>query len=158
MAGLVSTGDHAQVNGSNLMIKKASNLILAFFVAQILCLITPQMFFCQASTSKKPSSMADLVGDWGFGHSLMLTYLDHGIGNYSHSGNIFGTRNLITFKFDHGPAEKYKFVALETKANGGSILTFIQIVEASQHLKCGHSNGYFECAGRQEWTLRKPST
>jgi len=72
------------------------------------------------------------------------------------NGAVSVSRELITFKFDQGPAEKYKFVALETKANGASVLTLIQVVETSQHLKCGHSNGYFDCAGRQEWTLRKP--
>jgi hypothetical protein len=136
--------------------------------------------------------MAALAGRWGFGHSLMLTYLDRGTGDYSHSGNIFGmtytikpdgtfvygfaarygirtirdrhlgtvdiSRDLITFKFDQGPAEKYKFVAIETNANGASVLTLIQVVETTQHLKCGHSNGYFDCSGRQEWALRKPGT
>jgi hypothetical protein len=150
------------------------------------------IFFCQATTSKKSIAEADIVGDWGFGSSLMMTYLDHGTGNYSHSGNIFGmkyviksdgtfvykfaarygsktirewgsgtvllSRDFITFKFEEGPAEKYKFVALETNADGASVLTLIQVVETSRHLKCGHSNGYFDCAGRQEWTLRKPGT
>ena len=168
--------------------------VLAIITA--VCAFAPQTLFCQTVDTTRPLkqtvTMAALAGNWGFGHSLMLTYLDHGTGNYSHSGNIFGmkyviksdgtfvykfaarygsktirewgngtvvlSRDLITFKFDEGPAEKHKFVALETNANGASVLTVIQVVEPSQHLKCGHSNGYFDCAGRQEWTLRKPGT
>jgi len=171
------------------MINKASKLILAFIAVQILCLVAPQMIFCQATTSKKSVTAADIAGDWGFGHSLILTYLDHGTGNYSHSGNIFGMKyviksdgtfvykfaarygsktirewgagtvvvshDLITFKFDQGPAEKYKFVALETNANGESVLTLTELNGSSQQLKCGHSNGYFNCTGRQEWKLRR---
>src|SRR5437773_2500827 len=167
---------------------KAPRMMIGLFVCALF-LATAQSVLCQATTSKRSITMAELVGDWGVGHSLMLTYLDHGTGNYSHSGNIFGmkyvvkpdgtfaykfaarygnktirewgngtvvlSRDLITFKFDQGPAEKYKFVALETDANGASVLTLIQVVQASQHLKCGHSKGYFDCSGRQEWTLRK---
>jgi len=170
---------------------KTSMVIISLFACAFF-LVAAQSFFCQATTSKKSIAEADIVGDWGFGSSLMLTYLDHGTGNYSHSGNIYGmkyviksdgtfvykfaarygsktirewgngtvslSRDFITFKFDQGPAEKYKFVGLETNANGASVLTLIQVVEASQHLKCGHNRGYFDCAGRQEWTLRKPGT
>jgi hypothetical protein len=73
----------------------------------------------------------------------------------SGSGTVVLSRDLVTFKFDQGPAEKYKFVALAAQG-GVSVLTLVQVVDASQHLKCGHSIGYFDCAGRQEWTLRKP--
>jgi len=144
---------------------------------------------CQSATSNDQITTAALAGNWGFGHSLMLTYLDHGTGDYSHSGNIFGmkytiksdgsfvykfaarygiktirewgggtveiSRDLITFKFDQGPAEKYKFIARETDADGESILTLTQINDSSQQAKCGHSNGYFNCTGRQEWKLRR---
>jgi len=168
---------------------KTSIMIVSLFVCAFFLV---QSDFSQSTSSKNSITMAALAGRWGFGHSLMLTYLDHGTGNYSHSGNIFGmaytikpdgtfvykfaarygvktirewgngtvviSRDLITFKFDQGPAEKYKFVALETKADGGSIITLIQVVETSQHLKCGHNNGYFDCSGRQEWTRRRPGT
>lgn len=172
-------------------IMKTSIMMIRLFACAFF-LVSAQSLLCQSTTSKKSVTAADLTGDWGFGNSLMLTYLDHGTGNYSHSGNIFAmkyviksdgtfvykfaarygsktirewgngtvavSRDVITFKFDQGPAEKYKFVALETTANGVSMLTLIQVVVASQHLKCGHSNGYFDCSGRQEWTLRKPGT
>lgn len=158
--------------------------LLALFVAEILGIAAAGTAVGQAKITA-----ADLAGDWGFGHSLMLTYLDHGTGNYSHSGNIFGmkyviksdgtfvykfaarygtqtvrgwgsgtvviSRDLITFKFDQGPAEKYKFIARETDASGETVLAVTQVNETSQRLKCGHSNGYFDCTGRQEWTLRK---
>ena len=171
---------------------KASKLIMGLVIAQTVGLFTASTVLCQSTTPRNQITMAALAGDWGFGHGLMLTYLDHGNGNYSHSGNIYGmkyviksdgtfvykfaarygiktirewgagtvviSRELITFKFDQGPTEKYKFVSLETNANGESVLTLIQVVEASQHLKCGHSNGYFDCLGRQEWALRKPGT
>ena len=164
---------------------KASKIILVFVIAQTIGLFTASTVLGQTTMP----TMAALDGNWGFGHSLMLTYLDHGNGNYSHSGDIFGmkytikadgsfvykfaarygtktirewgdgtvviSRDLITFKFDQGPAEKYKFVAFETNSNGESVLTLTQVVEASQHLKCGHNIGYFDCAGRQEWRLRK---
>lgn len=168
---------------------KISKLLLFLAITHMVALSAVSPVFGQSATTKDQLTMTALAGDWGFGHPLMMTYLDHGTGNYSHSGNIFGmkyvikadgtfvykfaarygtqtirewgagtvsvARDLITFKFDQGPAEKYKFVALETNANGESILTLIQVVEASQHLKCGHNTGYFDCAGRQEWTLRK---
>ena len=170
---------------------KTSKLVFALAIAQIISLYTASTALCQSTTSKDQITMADLAGRWGYGHSLMLTYLDHGTGDYSHSGNIFGmaytikpdgtfvyvfaarygirtirnrdlgtvdiSRDLITFKFDEGPAEKYRFVALETNADGVSVLTLVQVIDASQHLKCGHSIGYFDCSGRQEWTLRKPN-
>ena len=168
---------------------KTSKIILALVITQIIGLYTASTVVCQSTTAKDQITMADLAGNWGFGHSLMLTYLDRGTGDYSHSGNIFGmkytiksdgsfvykfaarygsktirewgngtvviSRDLITFKFDQGAAEKYKFVALETDANGGSVLTLTQINDVSQRLKCGHSNGYFDCTGRQEWRLRR---
>ncbi|MEP6789230.1 MAG: hypothetical protein ABJB40_12405, partial [Acidobacteriota bacterium] len=173
-------------------VMKIYKVLLFLSITQTIGLCAASTVLCQTASSRDQITMAALVGDWGFGHSLMLTYLDHGTGNYSHSGNIYGmkyvikangefvykfaarygtqtirgwgngtvviARDIISFKFDQGPAEKYKFVALETKANGGSVLTLIQIVEPSQQLKCGHSNGYFDCAGRQEWALRKPGT
>ena len=164
-------------------------LVLIFCIAQTVGLYSASTVLCQSTTTRDQITMAALGGNWGFGHSLMLTYLDRGTGDYSHSGNIFGmkytiksdgsfvykfaarygsktirewgngtvviSRDLITFKFDQGPAEKYKFVALETDANGGLVLTLTQINDVSQRLKCGHSNGYFDCTGRQEWKLRK---
>lgn len=167
-----------------------TSMMMTSILFCVFFLVAAQSLFCQATTSKKPVMAADIAGDWGFGHPLMMTYLDHGTGNYSHSGNIYGmkyviksdgsfiykfaarygiqtirgwgagtvviSRDLITFKFDQGPPEKYRFVALETKGNGPPVLTLTQVVEPSQHLKCGHSNGYFDCAGRQEWTLRRP--
>ncbi len=78
-----------------MIIKKASKFILAFFVVQILCLVAPQVISCQTATSKKSIAAADIAGDWGFGSSLMMTYLDHGTGNYSHSANIFGMKYVI---------------------------------------------------------------
>ena len=169
---------------------KIFKLLLFLSIAQTIGLYNASTVLCQSTTPRDQITMAALAGRWGFRHSLMLTYLDHGTGDYSHSGNIYGmtytiksdgtfvygfaarygsrtirerrtgtvvlSRNFITFKFDQGPAEKYKFVALEAHADGASVLTLIQVVEASQHLKCGHSNGYFDCSGRQEWTLRKP--
>lgn len=168
---------------------KTSMMIIGTF-ACVFFLITAQSVLCQSPPRKGQITMAALEGRWGFGNNLMLTYLDHGTGNYSHSGNIYGmvytikhdgsfiyafaarygirtirdlqlgtvdiSRDVITFKFDQGPVEKYKFVALETNPNGASELTLIQVVDASQRLKCGHSIGYFDCSGRQEWTLRKP--
>ncbi len=168
--------------------KSFNKLSFSFFVLTAIAFFIPQTILCQSTTPKDQITMAGLAGNWGFGHSLMLTYLDRGTGDYSHSGNIFGmkytiksdgtfvykfaarygirtiresgsgtvvlSRDLITFKFDQGTAEKYKFVALEAQSNGVSVLTLIQVVEASEHLKCGHSKGYFDCAGRQEWQLR----
>src|ERR1700674_3051544 len=167
---------------------KTSKLVFALAIAQIISLYTASTALCQSTTSKDQITMAALEGNWGFGHSLMLTYLDRGTGDYSHSGNIFGmkytiksdgtfvykfaarysiktirewggatvvlSRGFITFKFDQGAAEKYQFVALETSANGKSVLSLSQVVEPSRHLKCGHNSGYFDCSGRQEWTLR----
>src|SRR5436190_20328102 len=134
---------------------KTSRMMIILFACAFF-LATAQSILCQATTSKTSITMAELAGDWGFGSSLMMTYLDHGNGNYSHSGNIFGmkyviksdgtfvykfaarygsktirewgngtvllSRDFITFKFDQVPAEKYKFVALETNANGASVL------------------------------------
>src|SRR5882762_7293961 len=165
-------------------ITRLSKIIIGVFIL----VFTASTALCQSTTSRDPITIAALEGNWGFGHNLMLTYLDRGTGDYSHSGNIYGmkytikadgtfvykfaarygnktirewgggtvvlSRDLITFKFDQGAAEKYKFVALETSANGKSVLTLSQAVEPSQHLKCGHNNGYFDCSGRQEWTLR----
>jgi len=73
------------------------------------------------------------------------------------SGRVAVTRDIITFKFDQGTAEKYKFVALETDTNGDSVLTLMQINDSSQLARCGHNKGYFNCTGRQEWTLRRRS-
>jgi len=189
---------------------KILKLIFGFFIAQtFFCLFGPYSISCQTEkldiieytppkgwtktelpgTLKRSITMEDLVGNWGFGSSLMLNYLDHGTGDYSHSGNIFGmkyviksdgtfvykfaarygtktirewgngtvlvARDLITFKFDQGPVEKYKFIAHETNATGESVLTLTQLNDSSQQLKCGHSNGYFNCTGRQEWKLRR---
>jgi hypothetical protein len=151
----------------------------------------PQTDLGQPPTSRDQIMMAVLAGDWGFGNSLMLNYIDHGTGNYSHSGNIFAmkyvikadgsfvykfaarygintirewgsgtvvvTRDIITFKFDQGTAEKYKFVALETDTKGDSVLTLTQLNDSSQQLRCGHNKGYFNCTGRQEWNLRRRS-
>ena len=168
---------------------KTSKLILALVIAQTIGLYTASTVLCQSTTPKDQITMADLAGNWGSGHNLMLTYLDRGTGNYSHSGNIFGmkytlksdgtfvykfaarygirtirewgggtaviSRDLITFKFDQGSVEKYKFVALEAQADGEAVLTLTQLNDSSQQLKCGHSNGYFNCSGRQEWKLRR---
>ena len=170
---------------------KIYKLLLFLSIAQTLCLLTASTVLCQSGSPKGQITMAALAGDWAFGHALMLTYLDHGTGNYSHSGNIFGmkyvikqdgtfvykfaarygsntilewgagtvalSRDLITFKFDQGTAEKYKFVALETDANAESVLTLTQLNDSSQQQKCGHNNGYFNCTGRQEWKLRRRS-
>jgi len=140
---------------------KTSKIILALVITQIIGLYTASIAVCQSTTAKDQITMADLAGRWGLGHSLMLTYLDRGTGDYSHSGNIFGmtytiksdgsfvykfaarygirtirewgsgtvvlSRDRVTFNFDQGPAEKYKFVALETDADGGSVLTLTQI-------------------------------
>jgi len=88
--------------------------------------------------------------------------LDFGAQTRAGSSDVAGPhddRVALTLQgWDQGTADKYKFVSLETNANGESVLTLIQVVEASQHLKCGHSNGYFDCLGRQEWALRKPGT
>jgi hypothetical protein len=171
---------------SNVM--KIFRFLLFLAIVLTVGLFTASPALSQATTQKNQITMAALAGDWDFGHSLMLTYLDHGNGNYSHSGNIFGmtyaikldgtfvykfaarygtrtirewgagtvvlSRDLITFKFEDGSAEKYRFVAFEPHGDP-SVLTLIQVIAASQHLKCGHDNGYFDCAGRQEWTLRK---
>lgn len=170
---------------------KASKVIFALFIAQAYCLFIPQTNFCQPVTSRGQITVAALAGDWAFGNGLMLTYLDQGTGNYSHSGNIFAmkyvikadgsfvykfaarygintirewgsgtvvvSRDIITFKFDQGTAEKYKFVALETDTNCDSVLTLTQINDSSQLARCGHNKGYFNCTGRQEWTLRRRS-
>lgn len=172
------------------MVNKASKLIIVLLV--VVYLIVPQTIYGQRTTSIISITTAELVGDWGFGHSLMMTYLDHGTGNYSHSGNIFGmkyviksdgsfvykfaarygsqtirewgngmvviSRDLITFRFDQGPAERYKFIARGTNAKGESVLTLTQLKNSIQQTKCGHHNVYFDCAGRQEWTLRKPGS
>ena len=166
---------------------KKSTMIISLFACAFF-LVAAESFFCQATTRKDQITMAALEGNWGFGNSLMLKYLDHGTGDYSHSGNIFGmkytiksdgsfvykfaarygtqtvlgsgsgtvviSRDLITFKFDQGPAENYKFVARETSSSGESVLTLTQVNDTSQQKKCGHSVGYFDCTGRQEWTLR----
>jgi hypothetical protein len=163
---------------------KTSRIVLILVVAQIFGVLAARNAFGQAKITT-----AQLVGDWGYGSSLMMTYLDRGTGDYSHSGNIFGMKyviksdgsfvykfaarygirtvrewgtgtvfvsgDLITFKFEQGPAEKYTFVARETGVSGGSVLTLIQVNDTSVRLKCGHNNGYFDCTGRQEWTLRK---
>ena len=163
-------------------------IIGVLLIAQTIGLYAPTVL-CQSTTSKDQITMPALDGNWGFGHSLMLTYLDHGTGNYSHSGNIFGmkytiksdgsfvykfaarygiktirewgvgtveiSRDVITFKFDQGPVEKYKFIAREIDANGESVLILTQLNDSSQQAKCGHSNGYFNCTGRQEWKLRR---
>jgi hypothetical protein len=170
---------------------KIYKLLLFLSVAQTLCLLNVSTVLCQSTTQRDQFTVAALAGDWAFGHALMLTYLDRGTGNYSHSGNIFGmkyvikadgtfvykfaarygsntirewgagtvalSRDLITFKFDQGGAEKYKFVALETDASGDSVLTLTQLNDSSQQNKCGHSHGYFNCTGRQEWKLRRRS-
>ena len=147
------------------------------------------LFSLSSALSQGQITMAGLEGRWGFGNSLILTYLDLGTGDYSHFGNIFGmtytvkhdgsfyyafaakygnrtvlgsglgtviiARDLITFKFDQGAAEKYKFVALETGSSGEPVLTLMQINDPAQQRKCGHSIGYFDCTGRQEWTIRR---
>jgi hypothetical protein len=168
---------------------KISKLVLALLVVQALGSVGSTTIFCQSTPPGL--TMSSLAGDWGFGNSLMMTYLDHGTGNYSHSGNIFGmkyvikadgtfvykfaarygtqtirewgngtvilTRDLITFKFDQGQAEKYKFVGLETDADGDTVIIVTQVGVSSQPLKCGHNTGYFDCIGRQEWKLRRHS-
>ena len=48
-----------------------------------------------SANAQQAISISDLVGHWGFGNSLMLTYLDHGTGDYSHSGNIYGMKYSI---------------------------------------------------------------
>ena len=165
---------------------KLFKLVLIFCFIQAVCICSAQAVSCQ---SAMPIKMAALEGDWAFGNSLMLTYLDHGTGDYSHAGNIFGmkyvikadgtfiykfagrygtqtirewgggtvvvSRDLITFKFDQGAPEKYRFVSLETNANGESVLTLTQLNDGTQQRKCGHSDGYFNCVGRQEWKLRR---
>lgn len=167
---------------------KTSRTILFLVIAQSICFYAASTALGQSQGSKDAITMAALAGNWGFGHPLMLTYLDHGTGNYSHSGNIYGmkytiksdgsfiykfaarygiktirewgggtvviARDLITFKFDQGPTETYRFVAREVQADGVPVLTLTQVVATDQHLKCGHSNGYFDCSGRQEWALR----
>ena len=154
------------------------------FIALAFSLVSPQSIFCQSQTVK----IENLVGNWGFGHSLMLTYLDYGRGNYSQSGNIYGmkysikhdgtfsykfaarindktirewglgtvilTDSVITFKFDNGSSERYRFVSLITNSKGEVILSLVQDRDTRQSLKCGHSRGHFDCTGPQEWALR----
>ena len=144
---------------------------------------------------KDTITMEDLVGRWGFGHSLMLTYLDHGTGDYSHTGkSIYGfvytiksdggfsykfaarigdrtirewglgtvilSGDFITFKFDAGTSDKFRFVARKTGPDGGARLSVVQVDDAPRghtaaaRLRCGHSKGYFDCIGSQEWELR----
>jgi len=170
---------------SHEVVTRLSKIVIGAFIL----VFTASTALCQSTTSKDQITMAALEGNWGFGHNLMLTYLDRGTGDYSHSGNIFGmkytiksdgtfvykfaarygirtirewgngtvviSRDLITFKFDQGTVEKYRFFALETSANGETVLTLTQLNDSSQPLKCGHSNGYFNCTGRQEWKPRR---
>lgn len=166
---------------------KKSTTIISLFACAVF-LVAAGSSFCFATAQKGQITMAALEGNWGFGNSLMLKYLDSGTGDYSHSGNIFGmkytiksdgsfvykfaarygtqtirgwgagtvviSRDLITFKFDQGAAESYKFIARETNSNGESVLTLTQLNDPSQQKKCGHNIGYFDCTGRQEWTFR----
>ncbi len=94
---------------------KILKLISGFFIASTFCLLGPYSISCQTEKLdiinytppkrwtktelpgglKRSITMSDLVGSWGFGHSLMLTYLDRGTGDYSHSGNIFGMKYTI---------------------------------------------------------------
>lgn len=137
-------------------------------------------------------TISDLVGRWGFGDGAMLTYLDHGTGNYSHSGNIYGftytvkrdgtfyyafaarvgkqtirqwgqgtvvlSAGSIIFKFYEGPADKYRIVSLESGSENALVLSLVQSKDKAQPMKCGHSTGYFDCSGRQEWMLRRPGS
>src|SRR5882762_4655233 len=132
--------------------REAITRISRMNVGVFILVFTASTLLCQSTKPRDQITMAALEGNWGFGHKLMLTYLDRGTGDYSHSGNIFGmkytiksdgtfvykfaarygirtirewgsgtvviSRDLITFKFDQGAAKKYKFVALETSANG----------------------------------------
>ena len=156
---------------------KASRIIVGIFVQIVLT--------ASAVYAQQQIAVSDLAGNWEFGNSLMLTYLERGTGDLSHSGDVYGmkytikangefvykfaahygnktnlgdgrgtvaiSRDLITFKFDQGPSEQYKFVALETDSKRGLVLTVLQLNDPVHSLKCGHSNGYFDCTGRQEW-------
>ena len=142
-----------------------------------------------AASAQKQIAISDLVGNWGFGNSLILTYLERGTGDLTHSGNVYGmkytiksdgtfaykfaahygnktnrddgqgsvviSRDLITFKFDQGQAEQYKFIALESDSKRGLVLTLLQPGDPVHSQKCGHSNGYFDCTGRQEWERQR---
>ena len=134
-------------------------------------------------------TIKDLVGDWGFGSGLMLTYLDHGTGDYSHAGTIYGMKyvikgdgtfvykfaarigprtirewgngvviiagSVITFKFEQGPSEKYKFVSLAKSLKRETTLSLIQVNDGvTRRLRCGHDRDYIDCTGSQEWVLR----
>ena len=70
-------------------------------------------------------------------------------------GSVVVSRDVITFKFDQGPAEQYKFVALETDPKRGLVLTLVQLNDSAGRTKCGHSTAYFDCTGRQEWERRR---
>src|SRR2546430_10970899 len=72
-------------------ITRLSKIIIGVFILVFIA----STALCQSTTSRDQITMAALEGNWGFGHSLMLTYLDRGTGDYSHSGNIFGMKYTI---------------------------------------------------------------
>jgi hypothetical protein len=70
------------------------------------------------------------------------------------NGVVVISAGFITFKFEQGASERYKFVSLTKDLKGATTLSVVQIGGGDQRLKCGHSISYFDCLGTQDWMLR----
>ena len=76
----------------------------------------------------------------------------------SDRGTVILSGGYVTLKFAGRSAEKYQLIAFMTQANGGAVLSLVEVHDGfagydpqTMAIECGHSRGYISCSGGEEW-------
>ena len=74
------------------------------------------------------------------------------------SGTIILSGGFITVKYKQRSTQKSQFIAFMSQPSGAAILSLVGVHDTLQgydaaglSLECGHSKGYIQCVGGEEW-------